>query len=848
MGKYVYFFSKDFTEGKKELKDLLGGKGANLAEMCNLKLPIPPGFTITTEVCDLYYKNNMNYPGGLEQEVQKNLERLENLMGKKLGDKDEPLLVSVRSGAAVSMPGMMDTILNLGLNDITVEGLAKRSNNDRFVYDSYRRFIQMFGNVVLGIAIEKFEEYLDMVKMKKGVVYDLDLDLVNLKEVVFQYKNLVKEETGEDFPQDPKTQLWKSINAVFGSWNNPRAIKYRKLENITELKGTAVNVQSMVFGNLGETSGTGVAFSRDPSTGENTYYGEYLMNAQGEDVVAGIRTPHPIENLKKQNPGIYKQLIDIKDKLEHHYTDMQDIEFTIQDGELFILQTRSGKRTGFAAVKIAVDMVHEGLIGKREAIMRVKPGDLNQIFISRGIDPSESYIPLARGLPAFPGVAIGEIVFSAEKAEHLALAGRKVILVRKELSPEDIGGMNAAQGILTSTGGMESHAAVVARGMGKCCVVGCGDLVILPDNTCKIGGQLFKEGDIITLDGSKGEVIGGVLKLIATEISGHLEEFMVWVDEEKPINVRTNADTPHDSEVARKFGAEGIGLCRTEHMFFEGDRSDVMRELILADDKIGREKALNKILPMQLEDFIGIFGAMDGYPVAIRFMDPHLHDFIPHTDIGLQELAETVDVPFEKLKSKVEGLKEFSPMLGHRGGCRLAITYPEIVEMQTEAVIQAALAVKKKGVKVFPEIMIALTGTEKEFEFLREVVMKKTGEIFDRENDKVDFLLGTMIETPRACLVADKIADMAQFFSFGTNDLTQMTFGYSRDDAGIFLPEYLAKRILPADPFLVLDREGVGQLVELCIKKGRSVRPELKVGVPIARLAAAQANIRKDDY
>jgi pyruvate,orthophosphate dikinase len=871
--KYVYFFSRDYSEGKKELKDLLGGKGANLAEMSNLKLPIPPGFTITTGVCELYYKNNKTYPGGLEEEVEANLQRLEDLMGKKLGDPDDPLLVSVRSGAAVSMPGMMDTILNLGLNDRSVSGLIKRSGNERFAYDSYRRFIQMFGDVVLGIETIKFEEELDGVKMQKGVGGDLDLDVNDLKEVVARYKNVVKEETGKEFPQDAKEQLWKSIEAVFGSWNNGRAIKYRELNRITGLKGTAVNVQAMVFGNLGETSGTGVAFSRDPSTGENKYYGEYLMNAQGEDVVAGIRTPLPVSELEKQDPVIYRQLIEFKDKLERHYRDMQDMEFTIQEGELFLLQTRMGKRTGFAAIKIAVEMVHEGLITKKEAVMRVKPENIDQL-LHPSISPSAKYTALTRGLPASPGAAIGEIVFTPERADHLAMAGRKVILVRKETSPEDIVGMQAAQGILTATGGMTSHAAVVARGMGKCCIAGCGDLVIKPDNTCRIAGKMFKEGDIITLNGSTGEVIEGELKLKIPEISGNFEEFMNWVDAERTMGVRTNADTPRDSATAREFGAEGIGLCRTEHMFFDETRIAAVREMIMAKDIEGRKKALNKILPMQKQDFIGIFEAMAGCPVTIRLLDPPLHEFIPHTDEELNELAQSIGVDFNRLKEKAQGLKEFNPMLGHRG-CRLAVTYPEIAVMQTEAVIQAALTVKKKGVEVHPEIMIPLTGTEKEFEYLKEIIDKTAAEIFAREKDRVEYLVGTMIEIPRACLVADKIARTAQFFSFGTNDLTQMTFGFSRDDAGVFLQDYLNKGILPVDPFQVLDREGVGQLVQLGIERGRTIRPDLKVGicgehggepasvefcfnagmnyvscspyrVPIARLAAAQAKIRKE--
>jgi len=871
--KYVYFFSKDFTEGKKELKELLGGKGANLAEMSNLKLPIPPGFTITTEVCELYYKSDKKYPEGLESEVEANLEKLEELMGKKLGNPTDPLLVSVRSGAAASMPGMMDTILNLGLNDESVKGLTKRSGNERFAYDSYRRFIQMFGDVVLGVEHDKFEEILEGVKKKKGVKLDLELDANDLKTVVSQYKTLVKEETKADFPQDPKAQMWKAIDAVFGSWNNDRAIKYRELNNITSLKGTAVNVQSMVFGNLGETSGTGVAFSRNPSTGENKYYGEYLMNAQGEDVVAGIRTPMPASELEKQNPRIYNQLIAFKDTLEKHYRDMQDMEFTIQEDELFLLQTRIGKRTGFAAVRIAVEMVHEGLISKKEAILRVKPEDVDQL-LHPSIDPSEKYEALAKGLPASPGAAIGEIVFTAEKAEKMRDAGKKVVLVRKETSPEDIGGMDAAQGILTATGGMTSHAAVVARGMGKCCVAGCGDLVIRPDNTCEIGGKVFKEGDIITLNGTTGEVIGGALKLKSPEITGSFEEFMKWVDEERQIKVRTNADTPKDSSVARKFGAEGIGLCRTEHMFFEGNRIDAVREMILAEDKAGREKALSKILPMQKQDFIGIFEAMNGYPVTIRLLDPPLHEFIPHTDRELKELSEASGIDFNKLKDKAQALHEFNPMLGHRG-CRLTITFPEIAVMQTEAIIQAALDVKKRGIDVHPEIMIPLTGTEKEFEYMKKIIIETAENVFERQKDKVDYMVGTMIEIPRACLVADKIAKTAQFFSFGTNDLTQMTFGYSRDDAGVFLKDYLAKDILPKDPFQVLDQEGVGQLVSMAIERGRKTRPELKVGicgehggepssvefcynvgmnyvscspyrVPIARLAAAQAKIKKE--
>ncbi len=871
--EYVYFFSKENTDGKKELKNILGGKGANLAEMSNLGLPIPPGFTITTEVCDIFYKNNKSYPDNIKKEILENLEKLEKLMGKKLGDDKDPLLVSVRSGAAVSMPGMMDTVLNLGLNDKSVEGLAQLSDSRRFAFDSYRRFIQMFGNVVIGIDHGKFEMILDKEKESKGISSDLELKTEDLEQIVIKYKELVKKETGQDFPQDPIEQLWGSINAVFGSWHNPRANKYRELNDIVGLIGTAVNIQSMVFGNLGETSGTGVAFSRNPSNGENEYYGEYLMNAQGEDVVAGIRTPFPVSELEKDSPGIYKQLIDFKDILEDHYKDMQDMEFTIQNGELYLLQTRNGKRTGLAAIKIAVDMVEEGHLTKKEAIMRVSPDQLDQL-LHPSIDPAENYKSIAKGLPASPGAAIGKIVFTAAKAEEMSKKGEKVILVRKETSPEDIGGMDAAEGILTSTGGMTSHAAVVARGMGKCCVAGCGELVIKGDNTCEISGKSFSEFDMITLNGTTGEVIEGELKLTTQEISGDFEKFMEWVDEERPINVRTNADTPKDSEIAIKFGAEGIGLTRTEHMFFEGDRINSVREMILADDKEGRVKALKKLLPMQMEDFTGIFTVMNGFPVTIRLLDPPLHEFLPQSDKDLKELAEIIKVDFKKLKEKTESLHEFNPMLGHRG-CRLAITYPEIAEMQAEAIIRSALNVKKDGIKVLPEIMIPLTGTEKEFVFLKEVILRKSEEIFAETGESIEFKIGTMIEIPRACLVADKIAEQADFFSFGTNDLTQMAFGYSRDDAGVFLPEYVEAGILPKDPFQVLDQEGVGQLMKIGIDKGRSVKPDLKIGicgehggepssvefcfnagmnyvscspfrVPIARLALAQAKINKE--
>ena len=870
--KYVYFFSKDFTEGNKEMKQLLGGKGANLAEMCSLGLPIPPGFTISTEVCDIFYKNNNTYPDQVKKDVGSQLDRLEKLIGKKLGDPDNPLLVSVRSGAAASMPGMMDTILNLGLNDRSVEGLA-RQTNPRSAFDSYRRFIQMFGDVVLGIDHSRFEQILRDQKKKKGVINDVDLTGDDLREVVARYKALVKEGTGQEFPQEPVAQLWKAIDAVFLSWNNDRAITYRKLNNIAGLLGTAVNVQAMVFGNLGESSGTGVAFTRNAATGEKIFYGEYLMNAQGEDVVAGIRTPYPLSDLEKQDAKIYEELVSYKNRLEKHYRDMQDMEFTIENGKLYILQTRVGKRTAFAAIKMALDMAEEGLISEEEAVMRVEPWQLDQL-LHPNIDPKEAVQVIGKGLPASPGAAVGQIVFTAECAEAWAAEGKKVVLVRMETSPEDIGGMNAAQGILTATGGLTSHAAVVARGMGKCCVAGCGDLLIHPDRTCEIGGKHFREGDYISLDGTKGQVIAGQVKLITPEISGDFEKFMTWVDGIRTLGVRTNADTPKDSQVARKFGAEGIGLCRTEHMFFEGDRIDAVREMIMAENLDGRKKALEKILPMQTQDFIGIFEAMDGYPVTIRLLDPPLHEFIPHTEAELKDLAQTIGVPFAGLKAKAESLREFNPMLGHRG-CRLAITFPEIAEMQTEAIITAALTARKKGIKVLPEIMIRLIGTEKELEFLKVIIIKKAEDIFTREKERIDYLLGTMIEIPRACLVADKVAGIAEFFSFGTNDLTQMTFGFSRDDAGVFLPDYVDKHILPKDPFQVLDQEGVGQLMRLAIERGRQVRPGLKVGicgehggepssvefcyligmnyvscspyrVPIARLAAAHARIKKE--
>ena len=870
--KYVYFFGGGKAEGSADMKGILGGKGANLAEMTNLGIPVPPGFTISAEVCDYYYKHGEKYPDGLEEEIENHLKRLEDLTGKKFGDKNNPLLVSVRSGAAISMPGMMDTVLNLGLNDDVVEGVAKLTNNDRFAWDSYRRFIQMFGNVVMGIEHDKFEKVLDAQKKKKGVSLDTELDTEDLKEVVKEYKKLYKDETGEDFPQDPKEQLWKAINAVFGSWNNERAIKYREINEIKGLLGTAVNVQTMVFGNMGNDSGTGVAFSRDPSTGEKKFYGEFLMNAQGEDVVAGIRTPETLEDMKRDMPEIYNQLSEIKDKLEQHYRDMQDMEFTIEKGKLYMLQTRTGKRTAQAAVKTAVDMVKEGLIDKETAIMRVSPNQLDQLLHPM-IDPKASVDVIAKGLPASPGAAVGQIVFTAQEAEEEAAKGKDVILVRVETSPEDIGGMNAAQGILTARGGMTSHAAVVARGMGKCCVVGCSDVHIISENECEISGIKFERGDFITLNGTTGEVIKGKVELVEPEPTGDFAELMQWADDVRRLKVRTNADTPKDAKNARRLGAEGIGLCRTEHMFFEGNRIDAVREMILAEDVEGRKKALAKLLPMQQGDFEGIFKEMDGLPVTIRLLDPPLHEFLPKKDDEIEALAKDMGVSFETLKKKVESLTEFNPMLGHRG-CRLGITYPEIYEMQVEAIIRAACNMKKKGIVVEPEIMIPLVGTVKELSILRELTEKTADRVIKEEGAEVKYLVGTMIEIPRAALVADKIAEVGEFFSFGTNDLTQMTFGYSRDDAGVFLPEYISKGILEKDPFQVLDQEGVGQLIQMGIERGRKTRPKLQVGicgehggepssvefchrvgmdyvscspfrVPIARLAAAQAVVRE---
>ncbi|PIN78391.1 pyruvate, phosphate dikinase [Candidatus Woesearchaeota archaeon CG_4_10_14_0_2_um_filter_33_10] len=866
--KYVYFFG----EGNKDMKGLLGGKGAGLSEMTKIGIPVPAGFTITTDVCNLYSKNK-KYPEGLDVEIEANMNKLEEKTGKKFGDKKNPLLVSVRSGAAVSMPGMMDTILNLGLNPDTVQGLIELTKNERFVLDSYRRFIQMFGNVVLGISSENFEKILGIIKQENNVKLDTELSVKALQKIVELYKAKVKEVTNEEFPEKPNIQLNMAINAVFDSWNNERAITYRKLNDISDSLGTAVNVQSMVFGNMGNDSGTGVAFTRNPSTGEKRFFGEYLMNAQGEDVVAGIRTPKEIEELKKDMPSVYEQLVDVYKKLELHYKDMQDIEFTIEKGKLFLLQTRTGKRTAHAAVKIAVDMVEEKLITKEEAVLRVEPNQLDQL-LHKTIDPKAKLKVIAKGLPASPGAAVGSVVFNAEKAHDLNEEGRKVILVRNETSPEDIEGMAAAQGILTARGGMTSHAAVVARGMGKCCVAGCEKIRINEKTKeFKIDDIVVKENDIITLNGNTGEVILGKVDLIDPELKGEFKTLMKWVDSYRTLGVRTNADTPHDAEKSVEFGAEGIGLCRTEHMFFQEDRIKAVREMILAEDIVGRKKALDKLLPMQKSDFIGIFKVMNGLPVTIRLLDPPLHEFLPQAKDDIKELAKEMNVTEEKIQEKIISLHEINPMLGHRG-CRLAITYPEIAEMQVKAIFEAGCELVKQGIKVTPEVMIPLVGVLKEFTILKKLVKNKADKIIKNHGVKLDYKIGTMIEIPRACIIADQIAKEAEFFSFGTNDLTQMTFGFSRDDVGKFTPEYVDKGILEKDPFQVLDQEGVGSLVKMGVEKGRKARKDLKIGicgehggepgsvefchkvgmtyvscspfrVPIARLAAAHAKLKE---
>ncbi len=869
--KYVYFFGDGKAEGATEMRNLLGGKGANLAEMSGLGIPVPAGFTITTEVCTYYYDNDKQYPEALKKQVMDNVAKLENVMGGKFGDATNPLLLSVRSGARVSMPGMMETVLNLGLNDEITEGLIARSNNPRFGWDSYRRFIQTYGDVVMGVAaggleIDPFEAAIDEVKEKHGIEDDLDMTVEDLKTLVDMFKDIVKTRTGQNFPTDPIEQLWGGIGAVFGSWQADRAIIYRRLNNIPGDWGTAVNVQSMVYGNMGDDCATGVAFTRDPSTGENIFYGEFLTNAQGEDVVAGVRTPEPVDRLKSRQPEAYQTLEGIYQTLEKHYRDMQDIEFTVQQGKLWMLQTRGGKRTAAAAVKIAVDMVKEGLITRREAVLRVEPEQLDQL-LHPTFDPTAERNVLAKGLPASPGAASGKVVFLAEEAEEAAEQGEQVLLVRLETSPEDIGGMNAAQGILTARGGMTSHAAVVARGMGKCCVAGCGDLAIdYTENQFSVGDTVVKGGDWVSIDGSTGEVMLGQVPTQEPELSGDFTTLMSWADEIRTLNVRTNADTPHDSAAAREFGAEGIGLCRTEHMFFEGDRINIVREMILADDEEGRRRALKKLLPIQRGDFEGIFNAMADLPVTIRLLDPPLHEFLPHESDQQEEMARRLNTSLRVIQDKVESLNEFNPMLGHRG-CRLGITYPEIYEMQVRAILEAAANV---GSKAIPEIMIPLVGVVKEFTELKIMTDRVARAVENETGKRVAYLIGTMIEIPRAALTAAEIAEHAEFFSFGTNDLTQMTYGYSRDDAGKFLGEYVEKGILENDPFQTLDQTGVGQLVELGTKNGRGAREDLKVGicgehggdpasvhfchnigmdyvscspfrVPIARLAAAHA-------
>jgi pyruvate,orthophosphate dikinase len=902
--KSVYTFGNKKAEGDASMKNLLGGKGANLAEMNLIGVPVPPGFTITTEMCTVYVKEGKEKVlKMIKSEVEDGIAYIEKHMGSKFTDSKNPCLVSVRSGSRASMPGMMDTILNLGLNDDSVKGLVKKTGNERFVWDSYRRFVQMYGDVVLGLKPvskedeDPFEEIIDHLKKEKGVTLDNDLTTEDLKVLVDRFKKAVKKSTGHDFPSDPWEQLWGAITSVFDSWMNERAILYRKLNNIPEEWGTAVNVQAMVFGNMGDSSATGVCFSRDAGTGENIFNGEYLINAQGEDVVAGIRTPQEItiegskrwakltgvsEKDRKNNypsleetmPKLYKELFDIQKKLEKHYKDMQDMEFTIQEGKLWMLQTRSGKRTGAAMVKMAVDMSQEKLIDEKTAVLRVEPNKLDEllhpVFDKSAMKKAKV---LAQGLPASPGAATGQIVFFADDADAWAKKGHKVVLVRIETSPEDLKGMNVSEGILTARGGMTSHAAVVARGMGKCCVSGAGSLKIdYKTRTLEVAGQKFNEGDWLSLNGSTGEVFEGKIGTMEAALSGDFAKLMEMADKHSRMLVRTNADTPHDAQVARSFGAKGIGLCRTEHMFFEGVKIKAMREMILADDETGRRAALAKLLPMQRADFEGIFEAMEGLPVTVRLLDPPLHEFVPHEEENQNEMAKEMGISAKAVKEKVESLHEFNPMLGHRG-CRLGNTYPEISEMQARAIIEAAMNLKKKGIKTHPEIMIPLTGTLTEMKMQEKIVRDTVEAVFAERKDRIDYMVGTMIEVPRAALIADKMAESAEFFSFGTNDLTQMTFGYSRDDAGKFLPVYLEKNILKYDPFQVLDQEGVGQLVKMATEKGRSTRPNLKVGicgehggepssvefchtvgmnyvscspfrVPIARLAAAQAAIK----
>ncbi|MCJ7457798.1 MAG: pyruvate, phosphate dikinase [candidate division Zixibacteria bacterium] len=877
--KYIYFFGGGKAEGGRELRDLLGGKGSGLAEMTNIGIPVPPGFTITTQMCNLFYKNDMKLPKELHKELNDNMSKLERIYGAKFGDPSHPLLLSVRSGAKFSMPGMMDTILNLGLNDKTVQGLIKKTSNERFAYDSYRRFVQMFGNVVMGLDKSEFEEIIQKKKEAKDIKLDTSLTVEDLKEIIGKYKNKIKHKTGEEFPQDSYKQMEMAIEAVFKSWNTPRAITYRRLNNIPGDLGTAVNIQAMVFGNMGENSCTGVGFTRNPSTGEDKFYGEYLINAQGEDVVAGVRTPKPIHQLEKEMPQVYKQLKGITSKLEKHFRDIQDFEFTVQEGKLYMLQTRTGKRTAPAAVKIAVDMVKEKLITKEEALMRIEPAQLDQL-LHRRIDPKAQVNVIAKGLAASPGAASGKAVFTADDAVKLAQAGEKVILVRQETSPDDIHGMAAAQGILTARGGMTSHAAVVARGMGKCCVAGCEEIKVNEQRKVfTVSGTVVRERDIISLNGSTGEVILGEVPTIDPELSGEFGEFMKWADVIRRLKVRTNADIPRDAVQAMKFGAEGIGLCRTEHMFFAKDRLPIVQEMILAKTREEREVALDKLLPFQKSDFKGLFETMKGHPVTIRTLDPPLHEFLPNREELMVEVAvmKTKGEDEEKLKEKerllarIEELHEFNPMLGLRG-CRLGILYPEITRMQARAIFEAACELARAGKIVVPEVMIPLVGNINEFRNQREIVVNVAEETIKKYKVKLKYLVGTMVEIPRACLTADEIASEAEFFSFGTNDLTQTVYGFSRDDSGKFTKYYLEHKILPKDPFVSIDVNGVGQLMELGVKKGRGARPDLKIGicgehggdpdsillchklgldyvscspfrVPIARLAAAQATL-----
>lgn len=887
MAKWVYNFGAGKADGSAKLRELLGGKGANLAEMANLGLPVPPGFTISTEVCTHYYANGRTYPSDLADQVEAGLKAVEETLGRGFGSTEKPLLVSVRSGARASMPGMMDTVLNLGLNDTTVAALARETSDERFAYDSFRRFIQMYSDVVLEVEHYNFEEILEEYKELKDYSLDTEMSADDWKTIVTEYKARVKEVLGRDFPEDPKEQLWGAISAVFGSWMNQRANTYRRLHDIPESWGTAVSVQSMVFGNMGDDCSTGVCFSRNPSTGDNRFYGEFLVNAQGEDVVAGIRTPQPLTiaereegggdlaSMEEVQPDVYKELVAIRDKLEAHYCDMQDMEFTVQQNRLWILQTRNGKRTAAAALKIACDLVREGLIDKREAVRRIDPAQLDQL-LHPTLDPSATRDVVGRGLPASPGAASGQIVFTAEEAEEWVKAGKKVILVRNETSPEDIGGMHVAEGILTTRGGMTSHAAVVARGMGTPCVSGAGEIKVDGKNKVMLaGGREFVEGDIITLDGTTGEVMKGEVATIKPELTGDFGELMGWVDEFRTLGVRANAETPLDAQTAVDFGAEGIGLSRTEHMFFDPERIVHMREMILARDPEARRAAITKLLPYQREDFTALFRIMNGLPATIRLLDPPLNEFLPHTDEEMQAVADAAGVSLRALQIRKAELDEANPMLGHRG-CRLAVTYPELCEMQARAIFEAVVAVKKEGIKAIPEVMIPLVGTKAEMDDQAVIVRRIAAAVKEETGEEFEYMVGTMIELPRACIVADEIAETAEFFSFGTNDLTQTTFGFSRDDAGSFIEEYLQRGLLPADPFITIDRDGVGALVRMGAEKGKKTRPDLKMGicgehggdpqsvrfchevgltyvscspyrVPIARLAAAQAAIDESD-